>query len=107
LAGAFALANTAKAVNQTPPLPTAAPGGRAADAARGRSLFVRSCAHCHGEDAGGSGEDADGPDLHGLRISDARIRTVIRAGISGEMPSFAKKHSPADAADIIAYLRSL
>lgn len=74
---------------------------------RGRAIFVRSCAHCHGDDAGGTGEDGDGPDLHGLRISDARIRAVIHAGIAGEMPSFAKKHGDADVRQITAYLRSL
>jgi hypothetical protein len=42
-----------------------------------------------------------------LRISDARIRAVVRAGIPGEMPSFAKKHTPSDTADLIGYLRSL
>jgi mono/diheme cytochrome c family protein len=74
---------------------------------RGRAMFVRSCAHCHGDDAHGSGEDADGPDLYDLRISDARIMAVVRTGISGEMPTFAKKHSAADVRLIITYLRSL
>jgi mono/diheme cytochrome c family protein len=70
----------------------------------GRELFVQSCAHCHGDDARGSG---DGPDLYGLRTSNARIGTVIRQGIHGEMPSFAKKHSASDIAALITYLRTL
>jgi mono/diheme cytochrome c family protein len=73
----------------------------------GRSLFLRSCAHCHGDDAHGNGSDEDGPDLYRLRISDARIAVVIRKGIPDEMPSFAKKHSGQDIADLTAYLRSL
>ena len=63
----------------------------------GRNLYVQSCARCHGNDARGNGEDDDGPDLQGLRISDARIQSVILKGVRGEMPSFAKKFSPADA----------
>jgi mono/diheme cytochrome c family protein len=74
---------------------------------RGRRLFVQSCAHCHGDDAHGSGEDADGPDLFGLRVGDARIAAVIHGGIPEEMPSFAKKHGPPDIADLTAYLRTL
>jgi len=81
--------------------------GSADAVAAGRSLFVQSCAHCHGDDARGSGEDSDGPDLHGLRISNARIATVVHHGIQGEMPSFSKKLSPADTAVLIEYLRSL
>lgn len=76
-------------------------------AERGRRLFVQSCAHCHGDDAHGSGEDSDGPDLYDLRIGNARIAAVIRGGIPDEMPSFIKKHGPADIADLTAYLRTL
>ena len=70
----------------------------------GRPLFVQSCAHCHGDDAKGSG---DGPDLYGLRTSNARIATVIRHGIQGEMPAFAKKYSGSDIAALTTYLRTL
>lgn len=73
----------------------------------GRTLFLRSCAHCHGDDAHGAGSDEDGPDLYNLRISNARIAVVIRKGIQDEMPSFAKKHPRQDIADLTAYLRSL
>lgn len=76
-------------------------------APRGRRLFIQSCAHCHGDDARGSGEDGDGPDLFALRISSARIAAVIRTGIPDEMPSFAKKHGAVDIADLTAYLRTL
>lgn len=81
------------------------PKGSAAE--HGRKLFVQSCAHCHGDDARGDGEDGDGPDLSSLAISNARIAVVIRKGIPDEMPSFAKKHSAQDIAAITAYLRTL
>jgi mono/diheme cytochrome c family protein len=89
---------------------TSTPGEAAtnpASTARGRRLFVQSCAHCHGDDARGNGEDGDGPDLYRLRISNARIAAVIRTGIPEEMPAFAKKHRAADVADLTAYLRTL
>jgi mono/diheme cytochrome c family protein len=70
---------------------------------RGRTLFLQSCAHCHGGDARGD----EGPDLHDLWVSDRRIATVMRNGIKGEMPSFAKKHDPLEIALLVSYVRSL
>jgi mono/diheme cytochrome c family protein len=104
VAGAFGVSRIAGTE-----LPGAArlPPAVVATAGHGRQLFVQSCAHCHGEDARGSGEDGDGPDLFRLGISNARIAAVIRKGIPDEMPSFAKKHSAQDIADITAYLRTL
>jgi mono/diheme cytochrome c family protein len=72
-------------------------------AAAGRHLFLMNCAHCHGDDARGD----EGPDLHDLHKSDARIHQVITAGIKGEMPSFAKKLSDSDIQALTAYLRTL
>lgn len=69
----------------------------------GEKYYFNSCAHCHGTDARGD----EGPDLHGLEISDRRIATVIKHGIKGEMPSFAKKHGDADIVALVAYLRTL
>jgi len=74
-----------------------------ADAAQGRHLFLMNCAHCHGDDAHGD----EGPDLHNLHRSDARIHEVITAGIKGEMPSFVKKLGDPDVRQLIAYLRTL
>jgi uncharacterized membrane protein len=73
------------------------------DAAQGRHLFLMNCAHCHGDDARGD----EGPDLHDLHKSDARIHQVITAGIKGEMPSFAKKLGEAEIRELTAYLRTL
>lgn len=70
---------------------------------RGRTLFLQSCAHCHGDDARGD----EGPDLHDLWVSDRRIATVVRNGIKGEMPSFAKKHDALEIALLVSYVRSL
>jgi mono/diheme cytochrome c family protein len=73
------------------------------DAKRGHSLFDHSCTPCHGDDARGD----EGPNLHNLAKSDARITTIIKGGVKGEMPSFAKKFSDADVQALIAYLRTL
>jgi mono/diheme cytochrome c family protein len=69
----------------------------------GYSLFDHSCAPCHGDDARGD----EGPSLYDLAKSDARIAAIIKAGVKGEMPSFAKKFSDADVQALIAYLRTL
>jgi mono/diheme cytochrome c family protein len=71
--------------------------------AEGGKLFLNSCAHCHGADARGD----EGPDLHDLQMSDRHIVNVIKKGIKGEMPAFAKKHSDAEIAELLAYVRSL
>jgi len=84
------------------------PGNKPLDAAtlaaRGRTFFFQSCAHCHGQDADG-GEDA--PSLLKLQISGAHMALVIQSGIKDEMPSFAKKYSEQDTAAIVAYLKTL
>ena len=77
-----------------------ASGGEAKD---GYRLFDLNCAHCHGDDARGD----EGPDLHGLHKSDARLTTIIKGGVKGEMPAFAKKFNDADVQALIAYLRTL
>jgi mono/diheme cytochrome c family protein len=76
----------------------------AALAAKGRTFFFQSCAHCHGQDADG-GEDA--PSLLKLQISGAHMALVIQSGIKDEMPSFAKKYSQEDTSAIVAYLKTL
>ena len=71
--------------------------------AEGRRLFLDSCAHCHGADATGD----EGPDLHGLQVSDRYIHNLIVNGRPHEMPSFRKKLDAAKIAAITAYLRTL
>ena len=69
----------------------------------GAGFFGQSCGDCHGDDAHGD----EGPDLHNLAISDARIATTIKNGVKGEMPSFAKKYDNQQIAALVAYLRTL
>ncbi|HEX4631872.1 MAG TPA: cytochrome c [Chthoniobacterales bacterium] len=71
--------------------------------ASGRKLFLMNCAHCHADDATGD----EGPDLHGLRKTDARLRLLISNGIKGEMPRFAAKLAPSELDALVAYLDSL
>jgi len=63
------------------------------DAAQGRHVFPMNC--------------DEGPDLHNLHRSDARIHEVITAGIKGETPSFGKKLGDPDVRQLISYLRTL
>jgi mono/diheme cytochrome c family protein len=69
----------------------------------GRALFLKNCAHCHGADARGD----DGPDLHGLDVSDEWIANRIRKGKKGQMTAFAGKLQPAEIDALVAYLRTL
>jgi mono/diheme cytochrome c family protein len=71
--------------------------------AKGRATFLSSCAHCHGADATGD----EGPDLHGVQVSDRYIAGIITHGIKGEMPSFRKKLGPGEIGAVTAYLRTL
>src|SRR5436190_24289016 len=70
---------------------------------KGYTLFMLNCAHCHGDDARGD----EGPDLHGVTKSDARIASVIKNGIKGEMPKFGAKLTDADVQALTAFVRSL
>jgi cbb3-type cytochrome c oxidase subunit III len=70
---------------------------------RGRSLFSRNCAHCHGDDARGD----EGPSLYDLTKTDRRIAENIKRGIKGEMPSFGTKLDEAAVQALIKYLRTL
>jgi mono/diheme cytochrome c family protein len=70
---------------------------------RGYALFLKNCAHCHGSDARGD----EGPDLHEVTKSDARIASLIKNGIKGEMPKFGEKLTDTDVQALIAFVRSL
>ena len=71
--------------------------------AQGHELFEMSCSECHGDDAHGD----EGPDLHNLSISNARIAATIKKGVKGQMPTFAKKFDDQQVAILVGYLRSL
>jgi len=70
---------------------------------RGYELFEHNCTPCHGDDARGD----EGPSLYNLAKSDARLTTIIKGGIKGEMPAFAEKFNDADVQVLISYLRTL
>jgi mono/diheme cytochrome c family protein len=70
---------------------------------KGYTLFMLNCAHCHGTDACGD----EGPDLHGVLKSDARIASLIKNGKKGEMPKFNAKLSDAQVQALVAFVRSL
>src|SRR5271170_4956250 len=69
---------------------------------QGYKLFMMNCAHCHGNDARGD----EGPDLHGVTKSDARIASLIKNGRKGEMPKFSSKLSDAEVQALVAFVRS-
>jgi len=71
---------------------------------RGHDLFLMNCAHCHGDDARGTDE---APDLTKLNKSEARIASVVKNGIKGEMPRFSQKLTDADVKMLIRFIRSL
>jgi mono/diheme cytochrome c family protein len=70
---------------------------------KGYTLFMMNCAHCHGADARGD----EGPDLHGVTKSDARIASLIKQGKKGEMPKFGTKLSDPEVKALVAFVRSL
>ena len=70
---------------------------------KGYTLFMQNCAHCHGSDARGD----EGPDLHGVAKSDARIASLIKDGKKGEMPKFSTKLNDAEVQALVAFVRSL
>ena len=72
-------------------------------AQQGYDIFMRNCAHCHGADAHGD----EGPDLHGATKSEARIASLIKNGIQGEMPKFGAKLGEDEIRALIAFISSL
>ena len=72
-------------------------------AAKGQEFYETSCSECHGDDATGD----EGPDLHNLPISNARIRVMIKHGLKGEMPPFTKKYNDQQITALVTYLRTL
>ncbi len=70
---------------------------------QGHEFYEMSCSQCHADDATGD----EGPSLHNLSISNARIAATVKKGIKGEMPSFVKKYDDRQIAALVSYLRSL
>ncbi len=106
LGGAWGLAATIQMM-PGPALGPAAPEMEVSSAPevvrQGGQFFATSCTECHGDDAHGD----EGPDLHNLTISNARISATIHKGVKGEMPSFARKYDDKEIGAIVSYLRTL
>jgi cytochrome c553 len=93
----------AKSKNDPAPIVSVATIDLKAEVARGRQLYLRNCAHCHAPDATGD----EGPDLHDVERSDARIAALIKNGVKGQMPKFGAKLSDPDVQALIAFIRAL
>jgi putative heme-binding domain-containing protein len=80
---------------------------RTPDTARGRRIFEAQCALCHGQfGGGGRGPSLARPTLKHA-AGDKALREVIANGLPGtEMPA-SWQISPAEVADVAAYVRSL
>lgn len=99
--GTLLCAETSNA--RAPALAKSGATDHATTVAKGRQLFLMNCAHCHARDATGD----EGPDLHGVLKSDAKIAAMIKNGVKGKMPKFGAKLSDADVRAIVSYIRSL
>lgn len=73
------------------------------DAPRGGALYARDCTGCHGVD-GRKMHNASLPEAV-ARGSDADLVDAILAG-PGFMPSYAERLSPAEIADLLAWLHA-
>ncbi len=82
------------------------------DRARGKTLFVRNCAGCHGAAGGGDGYRLLGPDPANLtspstsRKSDADLLKTIHNG-KPNMPAWKGNLSESQSRDVLAYVRTL
>ncbi|MGI9036964.1 MAG: c-type cytochrome [Pyrinomonadaceae bacterium] len=74
-----------------------------------KTLFVRNCARCHGEDGKSQtelGETLEATDLTAKKTSVKRNVQVITNGVGG-MPAFKKKLKSAEIRALANYVRSL
>ena len=104
-------AHPGKALRPSQP-PPALPAATASDAPRGRELYARHCATCHG--ATGTG---DGPGAHGLlprpanlaehAYANERLAQVLWNGVSGSAMSAWRDQSPADLAALSQAVQAL
>lgn len=82
------------------------------DVARGKTLFVRNCAGCHGREGGGDGYRMLGPDPANLTLpstskkSDTELLQTIHGG-KPNMPAWKGNFSEKQTRDVLAYVRSL
>ncbi len=74
----------------------------AAQLTRGKKVFVAGCGSCHSLRAAGTKGLSGGP-LDGLGLSETSVADRVRRG-SGGMPAFAKTLTPAQIADVAAFV---
>ncbi|MGA6826913.1 c-type cytochrome [Nitrospira sp. NS4] len=90
----------------------AEPKAERGDAARGKTLFARNCAGCHGPEGGGDGYRLLGPDPANLtspstrQKSDAELLKTIHDG-KPNMPAWKGNLSEKQSRDVLAYVRTL
>jgi mono/diheme cytochrome c family protein len=87
------------------------PTKRPSDAERGRELYVRHCAACHGPANAGDGPATSAlvvpvPDLRGkVRADDAVIKVVLRG--QGAMPGYEATFDKADARRVLQHMATV
>jgi mono/diheme cytochrome c family protein len=85
---------------------------KSGDAARGKTLFARNCASCHGPQGKGDGYRLLGPDPANLtspsttKKSDAALLKTIHDG-KPNMPPWKVYLSENQSRDVLAYVRTL
>lgn len=96
----------------TPVKGQAEPKAQPGDVARGKTLFARNCAGCHGPEGGGNGYRLLGPDPANLaspstsKKSDAELLKTIHNG-KPNMPAWKGNLSEKQSRDVLAYVRTL
>lgn len=82
------------------------------EAARGKMVYVKHCAGCHGTEGKGDGYKILGPDPANLaspstkKKSDSALLKTIHDG-KPNMPSWRVRLSEQDSRDVLAYVRTL
>ena len=107
--GALALLFAAIAIAATQKNPI---GNTKPSISRGRSIFIRNCAGCHGNDAkalmdaGGEATDLTSPKVYKHGSTEGEIFASIRDGANG-MPAFKDDLKPDDIWNVVNFIRSL
>ncbi|MDM7917188.1 MAG: c-type cytochrome [Candidatus Eisenbacteria bacterium] len=91
-------------------IPMKATAGPIGDPGRGRSLFVKNCAGCHGPAGrGGVAPTLDSPAFQAYASDAFLIETITQGRRNTAMPAWGARGalSPADIRDVVSYVRTL